>query len=71
MQGPNSAREHDQHEQAEGKAGDGVVAEDVAGMAQRRAEPGVVPAGAASGRGVGRKRDVAHASILTRGSMTP
>ena len=62
-------RQHDQQEQPEGEAGDRVLAEDVAGVAQRRAKAGIVPR---VGRGAfARQGDVGHASILTRGSIRP
>ena len=67
--GTDQRGQHDQQEQPEGKAGDRVLAEDVAGMAQSGAEPGIVPR---LGRGaLARQGDIGHASTLMRGSITP
>ena len=61
---PDQGRQHDQHEQAEGKAGDAVLAQHVAHMTERRRKAGRVGVLLAGG-------DVGHASILTRGSIRP
>ena len=69
MIGADQRGQHDQQEQPEGKAGDRVLAENVAGVAQSGAEPGIVPR---LGRGaLARQGDVGHASTLMRGSITP
>ena len=55
-------REHDQHEQREGKAGDRILADDIARLPNERGKAASARRGCC---------DIGHASNLTRGSMTP